>query len=75
MKESDGLNCITWHGTSVWSGCSANASLQDYKSVEGIKAAANHNTVELTWAGEAGGVRDVPMRHNKLSIRREAELS
>jgi hypothetical protein len=32
-------------------------NLQDYKSVDGIKAAANHNTVELTWAGEAGGAR------------------
>ena len=29
-------------------------NLQDYKSVDGIKAEANHNTVQLTWAGEAG---------------------
>ena len=28
--------------------------LQDYKSVDGVKAEANHDSVELTWAGEAG---------------------
>jgi hypothetical protein len=29
-------------------------NLQDSKSVDGIKAEANHNGVELMWAGEAG---------------------
>jgi hypothetical protein len=42
----------------MFSGMSAaqtlNCNMQDYKSVEGVKAEASHNSVELTWQGEAG---------------------
>src|ERR1039457_2433239 len=33
---------------------SLNCNLQDYKSIDGIKAIASTDSVELTWDGEAG---------------------
>jgi hypothetical protein len=29
-------------------------NMQDYKSIDGVKAEASHNSIELTWQGEAG---------------------
>ncbi len=57
VKESSmGLTALV--GMALLSGMAAARTsvcdLRDYKSVDGIKAEANQNTAELTWAGEAG---------------------
>jgi hypothetical protein len=42
----------------VFSGVGAaqtlNCNMQGYKSIDGVKAEASHNSIELTWQGEAG---------------------
>jgi len=45
-------------GLAVLSGTSAaqtlNCNMQDYKSIDGVKAEASRNFLKLTWQGEAG---------------------
>ena len=43
---------VMWSGVAL--GQALNCSLQDYKSVSGIKAEAKGSTLSLTWQGESG---------------------
>ena len=43
--DFDGISRFGWYVTSFRNGCGADATLQDYKNMDGIKAEANLNAV------------------------------
>jgi hypothetical protein len=49
-----GVICALFAFAGVGTAQSLNCNLQDYKSIDGVKAVASADSVELTWDGESG---------------------